>query len=209
MDSDGTFNLRSFWRRPRGAPYFLPLSSCLPPSLSLFTSPSSITHLVWVDGHASGESNHGDAVEACSVGDRRWSEVVIGLWRVTHQDSIDLQRCRRRTLCHSDTGIKTKWEHHSVKNLSLKGTQFRHTAGFLSVFYSFPIVTDNIQPQTHTITFRDSTHTTYTKIHIWKDEKSKFLHRIETVTKKCMKRSRPPVFTTENNAHKTQLLLFS
>lgn len=92
MDSDGTFNLGSFWSRPRGAPYsfVLFLFSSLTVSLFLFTSLSSITYLVWVDGHAGGEPHHGDAVEACSVGDRRWSEVVIGLGRVTHQDSIDL-----------------------------------------------------------------------------------------------------------------------
>lgn len=95
------FNLESFWRRLRGDPHSLTLCSVFS-SLPL----SSVTHLVWVDGHAGGEPHHRDAVEACSVGDRRWSEVVIGLGRVTHQDSIDLQRCSGRTFCHPGSGRK-------------------------------------------------------------------------------------------------------
>lgn len=82
-----------------------PSLSSLPLPLSpsfLFTSFSSVTHLVWVDGHAGGQPDHRDAVEARRVRDRRWSEVVIGLGRVTHQDSIDLQRRGGRALRHSD-----------------------------------------------------------------------------------------------------------
>lgn len=89
----------------------------LTPSLSVLSLPvsfslrvSSVTHLVRVDGHAGGEPHHGDAVEACSVWDGRWSEVVIGLWRVTHQDSVDLQWHRRTALSHSCTCNGSKWK---------------------------------------------------------------------------------------------------
>lgn len=82
-----------------------PSLSSLPLPVSpsfLFKSFSSVTHLVWVDGHAGGQPDHRDAVKARRVRDRRWSEVVIGLGRVTHQDSIDLQRRGGRALRHSD-----------------------------------------------------------------------------------------------------------
>lgn len=108
MDSGGTFNLGGLRSRPRGALYtrspLISSPSFLLPSPSLgFISYSSVTHLVGVDGHAGGEADHRDAVKARRVGDRRWSEVVIGLGRVTHQDSIDLQRHAGRTICHSYT----------------------------------------------------------------------------------------------------------
>lgn len=91
----------------------------------LFTSYSLVTHLVWVDGHAGGKPDHRDAVKARRVRDRRWSEVVIGLGRVTHQDGVDLQRRGGRALYHSDTGSGKKWQHQF---------QLKH---FLSFFLSF------------------------------------------------------------------------
>lgn len=88
MDSDGTFNLGGLRSCLRGALSTLSLLSSpsfLLPSPSFgFASYSSVTHLVRVDGHAGGEADHRDAVKARRVGDRRWSEEVIGLGRVTH-----------------------------------------------------------------------------------------------------------------------------
>lgn len=94
MDSDGMFNRGSLEAAPgelsTPSLSLLPSSLSLPPSFLL--SYSSVTHLVWVDGHAGGEPDHRDAIKARRVGDRRWSQVVIGLGRVTHQDGVDLQR---------------------------------------------------------------------------------------------------------------------
>lgn len=70
--------------------FLCPFSFVLPPSLPVWISFAS-TYLVRVNRHASGEPHHGDAVEACGVGDRCRSQVVIGLGRVTHQDGVDLK----------------------------------------------------------------------------------------------------------------------
>lgn len=130
MDSDGMFNLGGLEAAPGElstpclSPFlasFLPLS-CSPPFL--YTSYSLVTHLVWVDGHAGGKPDHRDAVKARRVRDRRWSEVVIGLGRVTHQDGIDLQRRGERALSHSDTGSKKNWQQPQF--------QLKH---FLSFFF--------------------------------------------------------------------------
>lgn len=86
MDSDGMFNRGSLEAAPGE------LSTPSLPLSFLLLSYSSVTHLVWVDGHAGGEPDHRDAIKARRVGDRRWSQVVIGLGRVTHQDGVDLQR---------------------------------------------------------------------------------------------------------------------
>lgn len=51
---------------------------------------SVASYLVGVDGHPGGQTHHGDAVEAGSVGDRCWGQVVVGLRRVTHQDGVHL-----------------------------------------------------------------------------------------------------------------------
>lgn len=90
MDSDGTFNLGG---APVGASQGAPPSPCLP----------SITHLVGVDGHAGGEPDHRDAVEARGVGDGCGGEMVAGLGRVTHQDGVDLQRHGGGTIHQHDT----------------------------------------------------------------------------------------------------------
>lgn len=133
MDTDGTFNRGSFWSRPRGASSSFTLRSLsssftLPRSLSPFTSLPSITHLVWVDGHAGGEPHHGDTVEACCVRDGRRGEVVVGLGGVTHQDSVDLQIHRRRTLCHFDNVIKIDFRHAAA----LSGLRSEDISGALS-----------------------------------------------------------------------------
>lgn len=49
------------------------------------------SYLVGVNGHACRQSDYGDPVESGSVGDGSGGQVVVGLRRVAHQDSIDLQ----------------------------------------------------------------------------------------------------------------------
>jgi len=51
-----------------------------------------LADLVRVDGHAGRQADYGDAVEPGRVGDRRWSQVVIGLRRMADQDRIHLQK---------------------------------------------------------------------------------------------------------------------
>lgn len=125
MDSEGMLHLGGLEAAPGElSTPSLSSPSFLSPSF-LFTSYSSVTHLVWVDGHAGGQPDHGDAVEARRVRDRRWSEVVIGLGRVTHQDGVDLQRRGGRALRHSDMR----------RNGS--GTSSTSSIFFLSLFLSF------------------------------------------------------------------------
>lgn len=50
------------------------------------------SYLVRVNGHACRQSNYRDPVESGGVGDGSGSQVVVGLRRVAHQDSIDLQK---------------------------------------------------------------------------------------------------------------------
>ena len=116
MSSDGTFNLGSFWSRPTGASCTIPLSS--PPSSPPLHIPL-INHSPclsrWTCGWWARPPGCGRSLQC-----RRQAWVWGGHW-TGEGDSPGWRRParRQRNICHSDTGVKTKWQRAS-SNLDMK-----------------------------------------------------------------------------------------